>query len=72
MIRQGSPFVGLSLLLGYLAFELTWAEVVRCTRPTDIDALIKWGRAFHKAHNWPDDVAIPNDVRAAWHQAWRN
>ncbi len=70
---EGSPFVGLSLLLGYLAFERAWAEVMRCTPPTYIDALLAWGRA----NIGPDDrlyehVTIPEDVRAAWQQAWRN
>ncbi len=61
-----SPFDGLGLHLKYICFDRAWAEVVRCVRPTDIDALIKWGRAFHKAHGWPADVAIPDDVRREW------
>jgi hypothetical protein len=70
---EGSPFVGLSLLLRYLAFERAWEEVVRCTPPTYIEALIRWGRA----NIGPEDelyehVTIPDDIRAAWHQAWRN
>ena len=70
---EGSPFIGLSLMLGYLAFERVWAALVRCTPPTYIDALLAWGRA----DIGPDDklyehVTMPNDVREAWQQAWRN
>src|SRR5262249_17832970 len=41
---EASPFTGLWLYFSYICFDRAWAEVVRCTRPADIDGLIKWGR----------------------------
>lgn len=70
--QELSPLDGLGLHLRYICFDRTWSEVVRCTRPSDIDALIHWGSAFLRARNRPYDATIPDDVRAAWHQAWRN
>lgn len=70
--QEPSPLDMLSVHLQYVSFDRAWPEVLRCTPPAYIDALIKWGRAFHKAHSWPDDVVIPDGVREAWHQAWRN
>ena len=68
-----SPLDGLSLHLKYICFERAWPEIMRCTPPTDIDALVKWGRAnLSQANFYRDYVAPPDDVRAAWHQAWRN
>jgi hypothetical protein len=70
--QELSPLDGLGLHLRYICFDRKWSEVVRCTRPSDIDALIHWGSAFLRARNRPYDATIPDDVRAAWHQAWRN
>ena len=70
--KELSPLDVLTVHLQYVSFDRLWPEVVRCLRPSDIDGLIRWGRAFHQAHHWPDEVAIPDDIRAAWHQAWRN
>ncbi len=73
MIRQGSPFVGLSLLLWYVSFDRMWPEVLRCTHPAYIDALIRWGRAnLARDGDRGDYISFPDDVCAAWHQAWRN
>lgn len=66
------PLTWVDAVFEYLSFDRKWPEVMRCLQPAYIDALIKWGRAFHKAHGWPDEVDIPDDVRAAWHQVWRN
>jgi len=67
------PFSGLGSVFGYASFDRKWPEVMRCLPPTYIDALIRWGRA-NVGPNDPsyDHVTIPDDVRAAWHQAWRN
>jgi hypothetical protein len=71
--QELSPLDVLSVHLGYVCFERAWPEVMRCTPPTDIDALVKWGRANLSQENYYRDyVAPPDDVRAAWHQAWRN
>lgn len=67
-----SPLDGLGLHLRYICFDRTWPKVMRCTRPSDIDALIKWGNAFLGARNRPYDATIPEGVRATWHQMWRN
>lgn len=70
---DGSPFVGLYLLLRYLAFDRAWAEVMRCLQPAYIDALLQWGRAsIGPEDQLYEHVTMPDDVRAAWHQAWRN
>jgi hypothetical protein len=60
-----SPLDGLGLHLRYICFDRAWAEVVRCTRPADIDALILWGRAYiepkigHPEH----EAIIPEHAR---------
>jgi len=67
------PLGGVWLLLRYIGFDRAWAEVVRCTCPADIDALIQWGLTTLGPNRHPyEQAAIPDDVRAAWHQAWRN
>jgi hypothetical protein len=63
---EAKPLSGLWLLLQYLCFDRAWTEVVRCTRPADIDALIRWGNTFLEARDRPNDAAIPDDVRAPW------
>lgn len=69
--KELSPLDGLSVHLGYICFERAWPKIMRCTPPTDIDALVKWGRANLSRDNYYRDyVAIPDDVRATWHQAW--
>jgi hypothetical protein len=70
---EGSPLVGLETFLRCQLSDRTWPEVMRCLPPTHIDALIRWGIAEYG----PDlvihkQVELPDDVRAAWHQAWRN
>jgi hypothetical protein len=70
---EGSPFIGLYMLLRYITFDRMWPEVLRCTHPAYIDAMIRWGTAEYGPNNIVhEQVAIPDDVRAAWHQAWRN
>lgn len=70
---EGTPFIGLHMLLWYLCFDRIWPEVLRCTPPTYIDALIQWGTAEYGPNNIiHHQVAFPDDIRAAWHQAWRN
>lgn len=65
---EGSALVGLEIFLRCQLFDRTWPAVMRCLPPTYIEALIRWGSA-----DWPDNVVdIPDDIRAAWHQAWRN
>lgn len=65
-----SPLDTLSLHLRYICFDRAWAEVVRHTRPTDMDALIQWGREYVAAKmsdtTRDDETIIPEDVRAAW------
>jgi hypothetical protein len=70
---EGSPLGGLKTFLWCQLFDRTWPEVMRCLPPNYIDALIRWGIAEYG----PDlviykQVELPNDIRAAWHQAWRN
>jgi hypothetical protein len=68
-----NPLTGLGLLLQYIGFDRAWAEVVRCTCTADIDALIQWGHTqFSPSSAVYEQVAIHDDVRASWHQAWRN
>jgi hypothetical protein len=68
-----SPLDGLWAHLRWICFERTWPEIVRCTRPADIDALIEWGRAkLGPTDPIYEQVVFPDDIRAAWHQAWRN
>ncbi len=68
-----SPLGGVWLVLRYIGFDRAWAEVLRCTRPADIEALIQWGHTTLGPNRHPyEQAAIPDDVRAAWHQAWRN
>jgi hypothetical protein len=70
---EPSPLDGLWTHLGYICFERAWPEVMRCVPPTNMDALVKWGRANLSRDNiYRDYVAFPDDVRAAWHQAWLN
>lgn len=70
---EGSPIKGLTLLLRYLCFDRTWLEVQRCTHPAYIDALIRWGTAEYGPDNIVhEQVALPDDVRAAWQQLWAN
>lgn len=70
---EGSAFIGLSLLLWYVSFDRMWPEVLRCTHPSYIDALIRWGTAEYGPNNViHEQVAFPDDVRAAWQAAWRN
>ncbi len=71
--HQANALSGLWRLFKYLSFDRKWLEVMRCLEPAYIDALIRWGRA----NVGPKDpsyehVTIPDDVRAAWHQAWLN
>jgi hypothetical protein len=66
-----SPLDGLWGHLGYICFDRAWPEVMRCSRPADIDALIQWGNAFLRARNRPYDATIPDDVRRSWHR-WLN
>ncbi|MBK9260100.1 MAG: hypothetical protein IPM54_09720 [Polyangiaceae bacterium] len=61
-----NPLTDLWSLLQYLCFDRALAEVVHCTRPADINALIQWGNAFLRARNRPYDAIIPDDVRRAW------
>ncbi len=71
--KELSPLDWLSSHLRYICFERAWPEVMRCTPPSDIDALVKWGRAILSRENmYRDYVAFPDDVRAAWCQVWRN
>jgi hypothetical protein len=66
---EPSPLDGLSAHLGFICFERAWAEIIRCTRPADMDALVRWGRAcFRSKTPLVDDwqTIIPDDVRAAW------
>jgi len=66
-----NPLSGLWPLLRYLCFDRAWAEVVRCTCPANIDALIQWGYTTLGPNRHPyEQAAIPEDVRAAWHMAW--
>ncbi len=67
------PLRGLDAVYEYVSFDRKWPEVMRCLQPAYIDALIQWGRANvgPKDPSY-DHVTIPDDVRAAWHQAWRN
>jgi len=70
---EGSPLLGASLLLRYRCFDRIWPEVLRCTNPAYIDAMIQWGTAEFGPNNViHEQVTLPDDVRAAWHQAWRN
>ncbi len=66
---EPSPLDGLSAHLGFICFERAWPQIVRCTRPADMDALVQWGRAcFRAKHSGVPDwqAIIPDDVRAAW------
>ncbi|HRI68522.1 MAG TPA: hypothetical protein PK156_30040, partial [Polyangium sp.] len=70
---QGNALRGITRVFKYLSFDRKWPEVVRCLEPKYIDALIRWGRANVGPKDPSYDyVTIPDDVRAAWHQAWRN
>ena len=64
-----SPLDGLGGHLRYISFDRAWADVIRCTRPSDLHALIQWGRAHAAARKadliFDEEVNIPNDVRAA-------
>lgn len=65
-----SPLDGLRGHIRYAFFDRSWAKILRCTRATDLDGLIQWGRA-HAAAAFSDsiqdaDVIIPDDVRAGW------
>ena len=67
------PFSGLGSVVEYVSFDRKWPEVMRCLPPSYIDALIRWGRAnLGPKDECYDHVTIPEDIRAAWHQAWRN
>ncbi|MGK3962600.1 hypothetical protein WMF38_00225 [Sorangium sp. So ce118] len=41
-----SPLDGLRTHLSCLRFDEAWSEILRLTSPQDIDALVRWGRAF--------------------------
>ncbi len=70
---QWDPLNGLWSLFKYVSFERKWPEVMRCLEPAYIDALIRWGREnVGPKDELYDRVTIPDDVREAWHQAWRN
>ncbi|MBK9262642.1 MAG: hypothetical protein IPM54_22910 [Polyangiaceae bacterium] len=61
------PLSGLRSLFKYLAFDRAWAEVLRCTRPADINSLIQWGRAnLGPNSDLYEHATIPDDVRSAW------
>ena len=71
--HQWNALSGLRSLFKYISFERKWPEVMRCLEPAYIDALIRWGRAnVGPKDELYERVTIPDDVRAAWHQAWRN
>jgi len=67
---EPSPLDGLWMHLRYICFDRAWADVVRCTRPSDMHALIEWGRAHVAAKKpeliYDEEVNIPDNVRAAW------
>lgn len=71
--HQANALSGIRCLFKYVSFDKKWPEVMRCLPPAYIDALIRWGRA-NVGPNDPsyDHVTIPDDIRAAWHQAWAN
>lgn len=65
-----SPLDGLRGHIRYVFFDRAWEKIIRCTRASDLDGLIQWGRA-HAAAKFSDsirdeDVIIPDDVRATW------
>lgn len=66
---EGSPLGGLETFLWCQLFDRAWPEVMRCLPPAYIDALIQWGIAEYGPGSV---VTIPDDIRAAWHQAWAN
>lgn len=67
------PLTGLRSLAKYVSFDRKWPEVQRCLEPAYIDALVRWGRAhLGPKDNLYEHVTMPNDVREAWQQAWRN
>lgn len=71
--QELSPLDGLSTHLSCISFDRFWPKIVRCTQPAHIDALIQWGRARTGVESvLYECVAFPDDIRAAWHQAWRN
>jgi hypothetical protein len=41
-----SPLDGLRTHLYYLRFDAAWSKILRLTTPADLDALVRWGRAF--------------------------
>jgi hypothetical protein len=67
------PLSLLEPVFEYASFDRKWPEVMRCLQPVYIDALIQWGRAnIGPKDARSEHVTIPDDVRAAWQQAWRN
>lgn len=66
---EPSPLDGLGRHLRYVSFDRAWAEILSCTHPTDIDALVNWGRgcvATRMSGVEEQDAIIPDDVRATW------
>jgi hypothetical protein len=67
---EPSPLDGLWMHLRYISFDRAWEKIIRCTRATDLDALIQWGREYAATRMstsiQDEDVIIPDDVRAAW------
>jgi hypothetical protein len=65
-----SPFDGLRRHIRYVFFDRSWAKILHCTRATDLDGLIQWGRVYAATRSpgsiQDEDVIIPDDVRAGW------
>ncbi|WP_437609342.1 hypothetical protein WMF20_50080 [Sorangium sp. So ce834] len=61
-----SPLDGLRAHLYFLRFDDAWSEILRITRPQDIDALVRWGRAYLALRGRiPLDAAhIPDHARS--------
>lgn len=61
-----SPLDGLRTHLYCLRFDLAWVEILRITRPADIDALVRWGRAFLVLRTTiaGDAAHIPDNARS--------